>query len=127
MHKVISKFSPDREIREDQYIAEILCENRAARLKIKLPLKFWEIPEWAKFFVFQIRFVGPKIKKHGFNKVLSFVKKKYIYSLSAKWIDQALDEYKYNDDIGPDEVKFVDLTTKSVGVVNKKKNFNYLD
>lgn len=127
MHKVLSKFSPDREIREDQYIAEIICENRAANLKMSLPARFWSIPEWANFFVYQIKFIGPLIEEHGFEKTLSFVKKRRIYNISVKWVREALSKYKYENDIPKDEVKFVDLTSDSVGVINKPKKFDYLD
>lgn len=124
MRKVDSKFSPNKKIREDQYIAELICENSAKKSKIQLPTKFWKLPEWASFFIIQLKHARKLIDKHGFDKTVSFIRAKNIYSLNAKWIDESLSKYN------PPKIQKVnldDLVTDSTGKQNKQNDFGYLD
>lgn len=124
MRKVDSKFSPNKKIREDQYIAELICENSAKKSKIQLPTKFWKLPEWASFFIIQLKQARKFIDKHGFDKTVSFIKAKNIYSLNAKWIDDAISKYN------PPKIEKVDLdrlVENSKGKINKPQDFGYLD
>lgn len=89
-NKYPSKYSLEKEITCVQYIIEIVCENEAKRKNVDLPIQFWKIKKWANFYKSQLRQCHKLAKKHGESKLLSFVKKNRIYSLHAKWIDEAL-------------------------------------
>jgi len=53
-----------------------MCERRAKSLNKELPDKFWILPEWQKFFVYQVSLVNKLIKEHGRLVTLSAIVKK---------------------------------------------------
>ena len=124
MNKIKSKYSPTKLVREDQYIAELICENSAARNKIKLPIKFWDLPEWRQFFVLQLKFARTYIDRYGFDKVVSFITNRKIYSLQARWIDDALSIYTMPKIQKQEKIETVE---ESLGRTNKNNKFDYLD
>jgi len=58
-----SKYSPDKQITAAQYINELVCEHKAAFDKTKLPIKFWNIPQWSNFYKRNIRQIAKLLKQ----------------------------------------------------------------
>ena len=59
-----SRYSPHKEVTPAQYIAELICEKRARFLDKELPLKFWELDEWKKFYKYQITLAYTLLQKY---------------------------------------------------------------
>ena len=87
-NKYKSLYSPNKEIRANQYIIEIICKNKAAANKISLPLEFTKLPEWAQFYKSQLRKCNEYLEKYHELILIKVIKDKNIYSLYAKWIDR---------------------------------------
>ena len=47
-----------------QYITEIICERKSAMSKQDLPVRFWQLKEWQKYFRFQIKTANALLKKY---------------------------------------------------------------
>ena len=112
-------------LRQARFLTELLCKNSAAYNKISLPARFWELPEWNKFYKFQIIFVNRYLDQYDFNVLVTFIKKRRIYSLAAKWIAGAIAKY----DVPKEELVIVDVDKiyGSLGNVNKGDDLSYLD
>jgi len=83
-------------VTEGQYIVELICEKRAQYLERDLPIKFWELPEWAKFFRSQTQPCHSLLAKYHGTAIISALKDKRtrsIYSLRAKWLIPIIEEY----------------------------------
>lgn len=93
--KYKSLFSPDKEIRADQYIIEILCKNKAKKLKKNLSIGFSSSPEWATYFKSQLKKCHSYLEKYHPDIIISVISKKFIYSLYPKWLD---DEFQKEHD-----------------------------
>jgi hypothetical protein len=76
-----SKYSPGGWVTGMQYIIETVCERKATAKKIDLPIKFWNRPEWEKFYKSQLRKCRSLIKTYGEKAVLAGVKSKEIWNL----------------------------------------------
>jgi hypothetical protein len=87
MNKYKSLFSPNKEIRVDQYIIEILCKNKAESLKKSLSIGFSQLPEWKIFWSSQTKKCQFYLDKYHPDIIISVISKKKIYSLFAGWID----------------------------------------
>lgn len=88
--KYKSLFSPDKEIRADQYIIELLCKNKATRLKQNLSIGFSTQPVWAQYFKSQLRKCQYYLDKYHPDVIISAIKNKSLYSLYPDWIDDVL-------------------------------------
>ena len=91
-----SRYSPDKLINELQYLVEIVCENRAIKHKVDLPIKFWELEEWEKYYKSQLKIGSILIKRYGIEKVLDFVKTKRIFNMFPKWVEKELCNWTIN-------------------------------
>ena len=58
-----SRYSPDKYVTAAQYIIELVCEKKATFDKTVLPIKFWNLPQWAGFFKCNLRKVHQLLKK----------------------------------------------------------------
>lgn len=88
-----SRYSPDGWVTAAQYIVEYTCEKKAKREKKELPTKFWNLPEWQKFYKSQIHTANQLVKKWGEAVVIAAVKNKeasWMYSLRAPGFEQIL-------------------------------------
>jgi hypothetical protein len=88
----------DKEISATQYIAELLCKNKATQFNMELPHKFWGSPLWYKFYLLQIQSAGACLKIYPEQFLIRFVLDNNIWSLSPNWVSKKMgDDYKlYN-------------------------------
>ncbi len=78
-----------------QFLAEIMCERKAAIDKNDLPVKFWNNPKWKKFFCLQVIYANSLLKLYSDKAILSVLKDprtKKIYSLRLEWLDPLFKE-----------------------------------
>ena len=66
-----SRYSPEGWVSASQYITELICEKKARTDKKELPIKFWEIKEWCKYYKYQITLANKLIKSHGEDVVIA--------------------------------------------------------
>lgn len=109
--------------KQAQYIANLLCENSAAKSGADLPEDYWKIDEWRKFFVWQVTIAHRFLREYEFDTVVTFIKQKNIYSLAAGWIVDALLKFK---PIKYEQVT-IEMVDKSLGRINKDIDFGFLD
>jgi len=92
-----SRYSPQGWVHCGQYVTELICEKKAKVDKKELPLKFWELPEWAKFYRSQIGSANKLLKKYGDHAVIAALHDNRTwktYSLRASWLIPIIEEYK---------------------------------
>ena len=90
-----SRYSPKGWVSAPQYITELICEKMAQRDKKDLPMKFWEIKEWRKYFKYQITLANKLIKEHGEEIVIAALKDERCwstYSLRAPRLREIIEE-----------------------------------
>ena len=68
--KYSSKYSPNKQITQAQYIIELVCEHKASFDKTNLPIKFWELPQWGNFFKRNLRQVHKLLKQFDGNAII---------------------------------------------------------
>lgn len=93
--KYKSRYAPDTDITAAQYITEFICENKARKDGKDLPLHFWQIPVWAKFFKLQILGANGLLKIYDAEAIVLALKTpqgRSIFSLRAPWLDQIIKE-----------------------------------
>lgn len=96
MKKYQSKYSPNKEVTELQYVTEIICERCAENMGVVLPLRFWKNEEWAQYYKMQIRYASRLIKEYSSPIVLQTLRKNpHIYSLAPKWVEKKI-SYEYD-------------------------------
>ncbi len=70
-----------------QYIIELVCERKAQREKKDLPIKFWNLPEWANYYKSQLRSCHKLVKEYGEKAIINMLtKNKGCFSLRPKWV-----------------------------------------
>lgn len=97
MKKYQSKYSPNKEVTEMQYIIEIICERNAAQTGRTLPLFFWRIKEWETFYKSQLRRCQSLLKKYSSGAILKSLRDpraKKVYTLFAPWLENIIAEYQ---------------------------------
>jgi hypothetical protein len=81
-----SRYSPDNFVTEAQYVTELICEKKATTEKKELPIKFWNLPEWAKFYRQQIAAANSLLQNYPCKAIVAALNSKKawnIYSLRA--------------------------------------------
>ena len=122
-----SRYSPDGYVTAAQLITEICCEKKAWSEKKELPLKFWELEEWAKFYRNQIASANKLLKKYAAEAILQALRDKRTkttYSLRANWLIPIIEEYQKKVDLAASKPK-VDRKVADTTIVPKqhvKKN-----
>ena len=86
----------DREVTGVQYIAEIVCKNRADNTKTELPLNFWRIQQWKPFYFLQIKIAGELSQEYNEQEIINFVRSQKIWSLASAWVKKSLDDFVNN-------------------------------
>ena len=124
--KFLSRYSNGKEVTIRQYTIEIICENKARFKKIDLPTRFWTLKEWADYYKSQLRRYDSLSKSHSANKILAFIKRNNLYSLHAKWIDEALDVFQFEEPSSNIEEEIDRSNVDSTGSSFVRKN-NILD
>lgn len=87
-----SRYSPGKNVNAAQYLAELVCYHNALRNNKDLPLKFWELEEWHKYFIYQIKCANDLLKVADAEIVIKYVNEKKIWNLGAKWILDAVEK-----------------------------------
>jgi hypothetical protein len=84
--KYSSRYSNGKTVTAQQYITEIICENKAKIDKKDLYFRFWTNNEWSKFYRDQIATANKLVKKYSEQaiiKALQNPKASRIFSLRA--------------------------------------------
>lgn len=94
-----SRYSPNGWVHAAQYVTELICEKKSKfdDRNNELPIKFWELKEWNKYFRYQISVANSLIKKYGESPVIAALhdKRAYkVYSLKNKFLEKIIKEYK---------------------------------
>lgn len=94
--KYASRYSPGGFCTAAQLVIEIICVNKAKSQGKDLPVKFWELDEWKKYFSSQTRRANSLLKKYGeIPLVRAFTtnpRGKKIYSLFPVWVEEIVAE-----------------------------------
>ena len=79
-----------------QYIIEQICERKAQRERTDLPIKFWNLPEWANYYKSQLRACYSLIKKYSEKAIINMLtNNKGCFSLRPKWVETLIEnEFK---------------------------------
>ena len=86
--KYPSRYSPNGWVTGPQYILEIICERKAKREGIDLPIKFWNLPVWAQYYKSQLRACHKLVKKYNEKAIIKMItKNKTCFSLRPKWVE----------------------------------------
>ena len=92
-----SRYSPDRKVTAAQYIIELICEKKAKTEGKDLPIKFWNLPEWEKFFKMQLRKCHSLLKQYHEKAIIRALMDfgaVRIYSLHAPWLIPIIEKYQ---------------------------------
>ncbi len=84
-----SKYSPGNFVTPAQFVVETICELKARAEGKDLPIHFWELDEWRKFYRQQIPTAHQLLKYYSANaivRVLKAPRNKNTYSLRAPWL-----------------------------------------
>ena len=93
--KYPSRYSPDGWVSAPQYITEFVCEKKARTENKELPIKFWEIKEWRKYFRYQITLANKLLKDFPEEAVIAALKDNRCwktYSLRSPFLHSIIKE-----------------------------------
>lgn len=79
-----------------QFLGELACQRAAYKDNKELPQRFWELPKWRQYLVFQIAQANKLLKKYKAEviiKALRDPKGRNTYSLGAPHLKGLLDKY----------------------------------
>lgn len=102
-----SRYSPGKFVSAAQYITEFICEAKARKEQTSLPIRFWELPDWKKYYQFQVTICNRLLKQFKAAAILAALKNpkaKYIYSLQAPFLKNLI---KMEQDKLDKEVKVI--------------------
>ena len=111
-----SRYSPSGWVSAYQYITELICEKSAKQKNKELPVQFWDLPEWEKFFKNQIITAVQLVKKYGAKAVVDGLNDRRAfktYSLRSPVLKKIIIEYKEKQDM-PKEQKNISYDFKEV-------------
>lgn len=84
-----SRYSPSGWVTPQQYIAELLCEQKAKKFGTgELPIGFWSLQEWADYFKSQLRAISKLLKTYSAKAVIITIKEKRLYTLRPAWVQE---------------------------------------
>jgi len=94
--KYPSRYSPGGWVTGPQYIIELICERKAKRENVDLPIQFWNLFEWASYYKSQLRSCHQLTKKYSEKAILDMLKEnKSCFSLRPQWVHELVEkEYK---------------------------------
>lgn len=125
--KYTSLYSPDTKINPSQYIAELICQNKASYLKLELPSQFWNImPEWLGYYKIQLSEANILLEKYSFETLVRVIKEKNIFSLKAKWIEPYFIKQETLNNKPVEDTDYHRILD-SMGLLNKNKKVDILD
>lgn len=110
-----------------QYLVELICEKIAAKRKVTLPYKFWNVSPWDKTFKTQLSHANKLIKSYDVYVIIQALKDRRCYnleSLGAKHIlEPILKEYLRKEELmkSIDDEKIVEKTSEVVAPANTRR------
>lgn len=116
-----------------QYITELVCEKKARKEKKELPIFFWKLAEWEKYFKSQIGSANQLLRKYdgaAIIKALMSPKMFSTYSLRAPWLlDEIIAQQAIIDSRPTEGTTFseVDINKKPTNTVNPLQELMDLD
>jgi hypothetical protein len=124
--KYPSRYSPEQFVHAAQYITEVICEKKAQTEKKELPIKFWELKEWGKFYKYQITLANKLLKKYGEHAIIAALRDKRMwktYSLRSPFLENVIKEYKEKEKVAAEIAKKVeyDFSEKQTFETSNKK------
>jgi hypothetical protein len=108
MNKYQSKYSPNKEATSLQYICEIICEKNAKQTGRELPVQFWQLSQWEKFYKSQICLAKKLLDNYSDAAIIKALRDKRtdkIWSLGAPWLIPVIKEYQSKIDKQVIEIK----------------------
>lgn len=114
-----SRYSTNKFVTAAQYITELICEKKAKQDKKELPLKFWDLPEWNKYYRQQIVAANQLLKQYKEKAVIAALKNPksfYTYSLRAPFLKKLIEQ---------EEAKIIEIEPKSFDHTQKNKPHQY--
>tara|TARA_R110002020_G_scaffold46539_17_gene132385 strand:- start:2093 stop:2527 length:435 start_codon:yes stop_codon:yes gene_type:complete len=106
-----SRYSPQGWVHAGQYVTELICEKKAKTENKELPIKFWELPEWLKYYKYQIMLANKLIKEYGEHSVIAALNDKRMwktYSLRSPFLKDVIKEYKEKEEIAKSIAKKIE-------------------
>ena len=101
-----SRYCPSGWVTPNQYIVELLCEQKAKRFGTgELPIRFWNNPEWEKEFKSQLRATSSLLKKYQPKAIIAAIKDRKLFTLRPKWVEPIIAEKEKNIVKIPDTIK----------------------
>lgn len=94
-NKYQSRYSPKKQVSAAQFITELICEKKAAKDGIDLPVNFWKLPKWGAFFRQQIVTANGLLRIYSdaaIVRALRSPKAFSIFSLRAPHLDAIIKE-----------------------------------
>lgn len=126
-----SPYSPGGWVSGPQYIIELICEAKARKEKKDLPVKFWNLKEWASYYKSQLRCVYSLLKKYDEAALINTLRNnKGIYSLRADFVIRYIEKEQAAIKAKKEKPK-IEVVKETVKVDNvsrpKQKSNNLLD
>lgn len=93
--KYPSRYSPQGYVHAAQYITELICEMKAKKDGGELPVKFWTLSKWNKYYKYQITLANKLLKKYSESCVISAMRdsrSKKTYSLRSPVLINIIEE-----------------------------------
>lgn len=95
-NKYPSRYSPKSWVHAAQYVTELICEKKAKTENKELPIKFWELDDWCKFYKYQIMLANRLIKEFGEHSIIAALHDSRMYktySLRSPFLEKIVKEY----------------------------------
>lgn len=117
-----SRYSPGGWVSAPQYITEFVCEKKAQADRKELPIKFWEIDEWKKYFRYQITIANQLLKDFSEEAVMAALRDNRCwktYSLRSPFLQGIIKEKQASVKERPTDI---DYNVSDKEVLSYKKN-----
>ena len=132
--KYPSRYSNGKEISAAQYITEFICEKMADKNKKELTQKFWDLPEWKKYYKSQLFAAYGLLKIYDDVAIIKALRSNRaygIYSLRAPHLDAIIKEEQRKLEIErakpkTSELKRADTKSKPREIKVKETNLGKL-
>lgn len=123
-----SRYSPQGWVHAGQYITELICEKKAKVDKKELPLRFWKLDEWNKFYRYQIMLANRLVKKYNEHAIVSALldnRTWKTYSLRSPFLIRIIEEYEEKIELAKKiskQVEYDFTPKKTYDSANNKKS-----
>jgi hypothetical protein len=130
-----SRYSPTAKVHAAQYITELICENKAKKEKKELPIRFWKLQEWQKFYRYQIMLANQLIKEYDESCIIGALMDKrcwWVVSLRTKFLTKIIEEKREEKSIQEkvrtkieynfEEKKVFDSNNSKKSIISKLKD-----